>query len=71
MEKDLQSDFSKLKTVFEKSTDRQNSFYILTKSKKLTQSLQGTIREIVDDLTKHNTHEYENILDIFLEKILI
>lgn len=31
--KDLQSDFSKLKTAFEKSTDQQNSFDILRKTK--------------------------------------
>lgn len=66
--KDLQSDFLKLKTAFEKSSDQQNSLDILRKKKKLTQSLQGTIREIVDDLAKHNQHEDKSILDIFMEK---
>ncbi len=66
--KDLQSDFLKLKTAFEKSSDQQNSLDILRKNKKLTQSLQGTIREIVDDLAKHNKHEDKSILDIFMEK---
>jgi len=66
--KDLQSDFLKLKTAFEKSSDQQNSLDILRKNKKLTQSLQGTIREIVADLAKHNQHEDKSILDIFMEK---
>jgi len=66
--KDLQSDFLKLKTAFEKSGDQQNSFDILRKNKKLTQSLQGTIREIVYDLANHNKQEDKSILNIFMEK---